>query len=84
VFGNRDTLDVAVAIGRQGDSAVNATDLSRDLGIAVNRVRSQLVAFADADLLRELDIGNSGKRWFVRRDSRFWELCAALAQEWRD
>lgn len=81
LFGNRDRLEVANAIARSEDGAVNATDLSWELRIANNRVRSQLLALRDLGFLDEA-APQAGKRWYVRRESPFWEFCEQLYDEW--
>jgi hypothetical protein len=84
LFGNMDRLVVAVAIAESPDGLVNATDLGWQLGLANNRVRAQLVAFADAGLLRAPPDGGGGKRWYVRLESPFWSACRHLASTWSD
>lgn len=84
LFGNRDRLDVAVAIARSKDNAVNATDLSIDLGVFNNRVRNQLVALADAGLLQAMPTGGDRKRWYLRRQVPFWDACVHLYEELGD
>lgn len=81
VFGNMDRLDVAVAIART-DEAVNATDLGKALDMAPNRVRTQLLALAEAGLLRSAPSGLTQHRSFLREPSVFWDFCVALAAEW--
>jgi hypothetical protein len=81
LMGNRDRLEIAVAIAVSEDRAVNATDISRQLGIAPNRVRANLLAFAHVGLLDQLP-PQSGRRWFIRRSNTFWSLCLDLYQAW--
>ena len=82
VFGNRDRLEVAVAIARS-DGFVNATDLCRELDLAQSRIRNQLVALADVGLLVSASLGaDERKRWYGRKTSPFWELCNVLYEEW--
>jgi len=75
MFGNQDRLEVAVAITRVELGRVNATDLHHDTGIAVNRVRAQLLALESLGLLAKTGNDN-GKRVFTRvdRDDRFWSF----------
>lgn len=82
MFGNQDRLQVAVAITRVEIGRINATDLHRDTGIAVNRVRAQLLALESLGLLRRT--GNEeGKRVFERlnRDDRFWAFALGEYQD---
>jgi hypothetical protein len=81
LMGNRDRLEIAVAIAVSEDGVVNATDISRQLGIAPNRVRANLLAFAHVGLLDQPP-PQSGRRWFIRRSSTFWSLCLDLYQAW--
>ncbi len=82
LFGNRDTLDVAVAVAESGDGVVNATHLSSDIGLAPNRVRAQLDAFAELGFLTEAPTSER-QRWFVRNDHAFWSFCTELRDTWR-
>jgi len=81
LLGNRDRLEVAVAIARSPDPAVNATDLSADLDMANTRVRAQLIVFLEAGLLIDAPPQDL-KRWYLRRDSPFWEACLDLFDDW--
>jgi predicted transcriptional regulator len=83
VFGNRDRLEVATAIARHADGWVNATKLAAELGIVNNRVRAQLVALTEAGLL-EASPPDDRVRWYLRKESPFWDLCSALALDWGD
>jgi hypothetical protein len=82
LFGNRDRLEVAVAITLSPDGAVNATDLAKVTGLANNRVRNQLLVMAAAGLLAEMPPGGEHKRWYVRQDSPFWQACLDLYEKW--
>lgn len=83
LFGNRDRLDVAIAVARSHDSAVNATDLAKETGLINTRVRAQLLAFAEADLLSEIQpAGGELKRWYRRNDNPFWQACLDLHDAW--
>jgi hypothetical protein len=81
LLGNRDRLEVAVAVAAS-DGIVNATDISRQLDMANNRVRANLLAFAEAGLLDEPPPSHSGRRWFIRRSTPFWSLCLELYDDW--
>jgi hypothetical protein len=81
VLGNMDRLEVGVAIARSPDGLVNATDLQEEIGLAQSRIRNQLVALADGELLSAFPSAN-GKRWYKRVDSPFWQLCLALCDDW--
>jgi hypothetical protein len=81
LFGNRDTLEVAVAVARSEDGCVNATDIGIQLTLAPNRVRAQLTSFVELGYMS--DTGTvGGKRWFLRRDDRFWTMCVELYEDW--
>lgn len=83
LLGNRDRLEIAVAIALSRDGLVNATDLSDQLGMANNRVRANLLAFAEADLLEALPRSDGhGRRWFMRASSPFWDMCISLYSSW--
>jgi hypothetical protein len=85
LFGNRDRLEVAAAIGGSADPVVNATDLSADLGMVNSRVRAQLIVLSRAGLLDEFpNIPDQSKRWYLRRDSPFWDACIDLLNHWVD
>jgi hypothetical protein len=84
VFGNMDRLVVAAAIARREDGLVDATDLSEELGVAVNRVRAQLLAFTEAGLLMASPENLGRRRTFIRRPSAFWDLCTAVVGEWAE
>jgi len=73
LFGNQDRLEVAVAAARTALDSVNATDLHREVDLAVNRIRAQLLALEILGYLRKAGIKN-GKRLFSRAEDnhRFW------------
>ncbi len=73
LFGNKDRLEVAVAIKRVALGKVSATDLGRDVDMAVNRIRAQLLALEALGLLAKTG-DEDGKRMFQRTndDDRFW------------
>jgi hypothetical protein len=81
MFGNRDRLDVAVAIALS-DGLVNATDLSWSLRIANNRVRAQLLALSELGLLRPAPMESATKRHYLRLENAFWQTCLELYREW--
>jgi hypothetical protein len=81
VYGNRDRLQVAVAVARSDSGLVNATDLAEETGLVNTRVRAQLIAFAEAGLLEAMP-PDAGKRWYSRVESPFWRQCLDLAEEW--
>jgi hypothetical protein len=82
LLGNRDRIDVAVAIALSEHGAVNATDLADELGLVNSRVRTQLLAFAEVELLSEIPPAGELKRWYLRQDSPFWQACLDLYLEW--
>jgi hypothetical protein len=82
LFGSMDRLDVAVAIAQSPDGVVNATDLSWQLKLANNRVRAQLLTLAEVGLLQASPDRSAGKRFYIRLDSPFWDVCVAFATEW--
>jgi hypothetical protein len=82
LFGNRDRLEVAVAIALSPDGVVNATDLAIELALPNTRVRSQLIALREAGLLIDTPAQSWGKRWYVRREHPFWQTCVELFDEW--
>lgn len=73
MFGNQDRLEVAVAVTRVQLGKVNATDLHRDIDVAVNRIRAQLLVLESLRLLRRTG-SEDGKRMFQRVDDQdpFW------------
>lgn len=81
LLGNRDSVEVAVAVGASADGLVNATDLARQIGIENNRVRAQLLALVKAGMLSEAGQG-AGKRWYQRREHEYWETCDRLIEAW--
>lgn len=78
MFGSSDRLEVAIAIALSPTGVVNATDLQWELQLAANRVRSQLLALADAGFVVEGPRGENAKRMFVRAESEFWNFCREL------
>lgn len=82
-FGNKNRLEVAAAIAESKDGLVNATDLQWALRLSHSRVRSQLVAMAEFGLLAEVSIGDQ-KRWYLRQESPFWNLCIDWVERWTE
>ena len=82
LFGNRDRLEVVVAIARAESDAVNAADLAYLLGLPNNRIRAQLQALASVGLLEAMPRDGSGRIWFIRRQSGFWTACVELSDAW--
>jgi hypothetical protein len=80
LFGNQDTLLVAIAVARSPTQAVNATELGWELRLQANRVRAQLLDFVE---LGYMDDGymQDRTRWFVRLDSTFWAMCEQIFAE---
>jgi hypothetical protein len=83
LFGNSDRLAVAVAVARS-DGWVNATDVHMAMPhIAVNRIRAQLVALVEAELMDNAPpVAESRRVWYVRRDHSFWQTCLDLEAAW--
>jgi hypothetical protein len=71
-----------VAVASSPDGLVNATDLSWELHIANNRVRAQLLALADLELLLQLPGDSERKKWYRRLDSPFWDSCLEMHARW--
>ncbi len=82
LFGNKDRLDVLLAIADSDDGMVNATDLEHEIGLINSRVRAQLRALVKVGLLSEVDTGQDKKRWYIRSDSSFWQACQDLYTDW--
>jgi hypothetical protein len=83
LFGNRDRLEVAVAVARSKDGFVNATDLGEVLpGWQNNRIRAQLIVLASVDLLEVAPRAGPGRVWYMRKPGSFWDLCLDLAERW--
>ncbi|HEU4703775.1 MAG TPA: hypothetical protein VFS37_14945 [Conexibacter sp.] len=80
LFGNQDTLLVAVAVARSATGSVNATEIGWQVRLQANRVRAQLIAFVE---LGYMDDGpmRDRTRWFVRRPSSFWSMCEQVFGE---
>lgn len=81
LLGNQDRLEVGVAIARSEDGLVNATDLSRELGLVQPRVQRQLATFEKAEILSRMP-KTEPKQWFKRQDSPYWEACLLLDAGW--
>jgi hypothetical protein len=79
LFGNQDTLLVAVAVARS-QGVVNATDIGWQVRLQANRVRTQLMSFVDLGYMEDGPI-RERTRWFVRRPSSFWPMCEQVFRE---
>jgi hypothetical protein len=82
LFGNRDRVEVATAIARSDSEMVSAVELSHKIGLQNNRVHAQLKALTAAGLLEEMPRDGSGRVWYVRRESGFWDACLELSGVW--
>ena len=83
LFGNRDTLDVAVAVARDETGAVSAAEIADAISLAPNRVRAQLIAFVELGFMAEAPpMRWERRRWFMRVDDPFWAFCADLHDRW--
>ncbi len=82
LLGNRDRLEVGMAIARSKSDMVNAVDLSYAVGLPNNRVRAQLRALTTVGLLQEMPRDGSGRVWYVRCVSGFWDACLELGGLW--
>lgn len=80
LFGNQDTLLVAVAVARSPTGVVNATEIGWQVRLQANRVRTQLMAFVDLGYMEDGSV-RERTRWFVRRDSSFWSMCEKIFSE---
>jgi hypothetical protein len=78
LFGNLDRLEVADAIARSPSGMVDATSIADALGIATNRVRAQLLVFAEAGLL-EAPPRVGQVRFYMRLADPFWDAVTILA-----
>jgi predicted transcriptional regulator of viral defense system len=84
LFGNMDTLGVLTAIALSEDGVVCAADLESKVGLANNRVRTQLLSLTRAGLLLAIPKGRDRIQWYKRLDSVIWEAAKALAEEWSE
>jgi len=73
VFGNADRLDVARYIASSPDGLIYATEIAESLRIPQNRARAQLLAFAEAGVLRPLPRDYDRRAFFTRENEIFWE-----------
>jgi len=80
LFGNQDTLLVAIAVARSTTGSVNATEISWQVRLQANRVRAQLMAFVDLGYMNDGAMRDR-TRWFVRRPSSFWSMCEQVFEE---
>jgi hypothetical protein len=61
---------------------VSAVDLSYSVGLPNNRVRAQLRALTTVGLLQEMPRDGSGRVWYERCASGFWDACLELGGLW--
>ena len=80
LFGNADRLEVAYAVARS-TGLVHAQELADELRISPPRVRAQLLAFADAELLQILPRSGSVQN-YERLEDPFWTMIDALVEAW--
>lgn len=80
LFGNQDTLLVAVAVASSPTGTVNATEIGWQVRLQANRVRAQLLSFVDLGYMEDGQL-RERTRWFVRRESSFWPMCLDLYRE---
>jgi DNA-binding transcriptional ArsR family regulator len=73
---------VAAAVGRDSSGLVHAQALANELGIGPPRVRSQLLAFTDAGLMRLLPRDGQIVH-YERVDDPFWHAVIDLQRAWR-
>jgi hypothetical protein len=78
VFGNADRLDVAAHIAASSDGLIYATEIAESLGIPQNRARAQLLAFAEAGVLRPLPRDLDRRAFFARENDDFWKAMKDL------
>jgi DNA-binding transcriptional ArsR family regulator len=81
LLGNADRLDVAAAIGRSSSGVVHAQELADVLRISPPRVRTQLLAFTSAGLMRLLPRQGMTVD-YERVDDPFWDLVVRLMDAW--
>jgi hypothetical protein len=80
LFGNADRLEVAVAVA-ESSGLVHAQELAVSLGMSPPRVRTQLLAFVAAGVMRSLP--RSGQlQNYERIDDPFWALVREFVQTW--
>jgi hypothetical protein len=80
LFGNADRLEVALAVA-ESSGLVHAQELADRLGISPPRVRAQLLAFVDADLMRVLPRSGLVQN-YERIEDPFWEFVGQLVHTW--
>jgi DNA-binding transcriptional ArsR family regulator len=81
IFGNADRLEVALAVARSSSGLVHAQELADDLGISPPRVRAQLLAFVEAELMTVLP-REGLKQNYEKLDDPFWDLVPTLVHSW--
>lgn len=81
LFGNADRLQVAQAVSRSS-GVVHAQELANQLGISPPRVRTQLLAFTDAGILRLLPREGLVQS-YERLEDPFWDAADQVVEAWR-
>jgi len=81
IFGNADRLQVANAVARSSSGVVHAQELSERLGISPPRVRAQLLAFVEAELMTLLP-RHGLTQDYERRDDPFWPAVRSVYEHW--
>lgn len=83
LFGNADRLEVAHYIASSSDGLIYATEISASLRIPQNRARAQIMAFADAGLLKALPRNQDRRAFYARENEECWkamrQLCESLS-----
>ncbi len=82
LFGNSDRLEVAHAVG-VSSGLVHAQELADQLGMSPTRVRTQLLAFVDAGVMRTLPRSGLVQN-YERIDDPFWGFVHRLVVAWQD
>lgn len=81
LFGNADRLEVAVAVAASSSGVVFAQELADELGISPPRVRTQLLAFTEAEVMTKLPRYDRVQS-YERRDHPFWQLALQVGESW--
>jgi hypothetical protein len=82
VLGSMDRLEVALAVAGKADGLVDAMELSKQLDLANNRVRTQLLVFVDGGFLAALPHRMGQKRYYERLDHPYWSTLVETARRW--
>lgn len=82
LFGNADRLEVAFAVA-SSPGLVHSQELADQLGISPPRVRTQLLAFVDAGLMRVMPRSGQVQN-YERIDDPFWSLVSELVLSYRE